>query len=94
MSSRLSTFLPFLPFQKVRLSKAPGDPMVRHAVPICSDKAFFCSSRVRELTEWDFTTNLDWEVVVGAHGDPTRDGGRQRLVAKVRRSEKKALCMA
>ena len=67
----------------VRLAKDLTDPLNRHIVPLAIDKAFFCSSRVPELTEWDITRNLDWNVERGAHGDPTRDGGRERLHAKV-----------
>ena len=73
---------------QVRLSKANGDPMTRHIVPVAHDKAFFCSGRVRELAEWDFTVNLDWAVERGAGGDVGRDGGRERLVAKILLSRK------
>ena len=31
----------------------------------------------------DITKNLDWAVERGAHGDASRDGGRERLLAKI-----------
>jgi hypothetical protein len=39
----------------VRLSRSVEDPFARHIVPVAHDKAFFCSGRVPELTEWDLT---------------------------------------
>jgi hypothetical protein len=38
---------------------------------------------VPELTEWDITANLDWVVERGTQGDASRDGGKERLTAKV-----------
>ena len=35
------------------------------------------------MTEWELFKNLDWVVERGAGGDPGRDGGRERLNAKV-----------
>ena len=49
----------------VRLDKDHADPLIRYIVPVAHDKAFFCSSRVPELTEWDVTKNLDWSVERG-----------------------------
>lgn len=67
----------------VRLYKDHMDPFTRHIVPVAHDKAFFCSGRVPELTEWDLTKNLDWAVERGTQGDSARDGGKERLVAKI-----------
>mmetsp|Transcript_62590 Transcript_62590/g.117704 ORF Transcript_62590/g.117704 Transcript_62590/m.117704 type:complete len:314 (+) Transcript_62590:858-1799(+) len=68
----------------VRLHKADHtDPFARHIVPVAHDKAFFCSGRVPELTEWEFSKNLDWAVERGTQGDSSRDGGKERLVAKI-----------
>lgn len=44
----------------VRLDRIKADPLKRHIVPSCHDKAFFCSSRVPPLTEWHISKNLDW----------------------------------
>jgi len=67
----------------IRLNKDTMDPFTRHIVPLAHDKAFFCSGRVPELTEWDITKNLDWAVVRGTQGDAARDGGKERLSAKI-----------
>ena len=56
----------------VRLDSHRGDPLKRHIVPLCHDKAFFCSSRVPPLTEWRVTRNLDWHVERGARGRARR----------------------
>mmetsp|Transcript_17299 Transcript_17299/g.22461 ORF Transcript_17299/g.22461 Transcript_17299/m.22461 type:complete len:752 (+) Transcript_17299:74-2329(+) len=68
---------------KVRVEKASGDPLNRFLVPLCTDKGFFCTSRVAPLVEWKIAKNLHWEVTAGAGGDPSRDGGKQRLIARV-----------
>ena len=58
----------------VRLDSHRGDPLKRHIVPLCHDKAFFCSSRVPPLTEWRVTRNLDWHVERGARGNEGQYG--------------------
>jgi hypothetical protein len=67
----------------MRLDSHRGDPLKRHIVPLCHDKAFFCSSRVPPLTEWRVTRNLDWHVERGARGNENMDGGKERLVASI-----------
>lgn len=67
----------------VRLDRQKCDKLHRHIVPLCHDKAFFCSSRVPESTEWEIARNLNWKVERGAHGNDQLDGGRQRLVASI-----------
>jgi hypothetical protein len=77
---------------KVRVQKAPGDPLNRFLVPLCIDKAFFCTSRVAPMVEWMIAKNLHWEVTAGAGGDPSRDGGKQRLIARVLVCRKSYYC--
>jgi len=68
----------------VRLDRLKADPLRRHLVPSCHDKAFFCSSRVPPLNEWNVAMNLDWYVERGlGKGREQLDGGRERLVASV-----------
>ena len=67
----------------VRLDSHRGDPLKRHIIPLCHDKAFFCSSRVPPLTEWRVTRNLEWHVERGARGNEKMDGGKERLVASI-----------
>lgn len=68
---------------KVKIDKRVEDHFSRSMVPLCTDKGFFCTSRVAPLFEWSIAKNMDWEVESGAGGDPTRDGGKQRLVASI-----------
>jgi len=68
---------------QIRLDKSLDDPLYRYIVPLCSDKAFFCSSRVSPLVEWSISLNCDWEVTTGSGGNSTRDGGKQRLTCRV-----------
>ena len=43
----------------IRLNKDHRDPLIRYVVPVAHDKAFFCSSRVPELTEWEVRKQMD-----------------------------------
>ena len=52
----------------MRLDSHRGDPLKRHIVPLCHDKAF-SARRVPPLTEWRVTRNLDWHVERGARGN-------------------------
>lgn len=68
----------------MRLDRLKADPLKRHLVPLCHDKAFFCSSRVPPLNEWHVAMNLDWYVERGlGKGREQLDGGRERLVASI-----------
>ena len=71
---------------KIKFEKGPDDPLGRFIVPLCIDKAFFCTSRIAPLVEWTIAKNLDWQVETGAGGNSARDGGKQRLLARDRKS--------
>jgi len=68
---------------KIKFEKGPDDPLGRFIVPLCIDKAFFCTSRIAPLVEWTIAKNLDWQVETGAGGNSARDGGKQRLLARI-----------
>lgn len=68
---------------KIKIEKGHGDPLGRFIVPLCIDKAFFNTSRVAPLVEWTMAKNLDWVVEAGVGGDAKRDGGKQRLIARI-----------
>jgi hypothetical protein len=68
---------------KIKFEKGFDDPLGRFIVPLCIDKAFFCTSRITPLVEWSIAKNLDWQVETGAGGNSSRDGGKQRLLARI-----------